>query len=276
MSDYTHYLEQGWAKWNKLKKTSNAEALEDFTRAEMHALAAQAWTHFEDWDNKWVKIPAASRHSAIRCAKQAYGMLASLTDEKHDDYRIYWVRGYAYLTFGNRTMALKMYTEAFKRSNQSGDFDLELLAESAHLRICEGKIKDANDDLDRAIDKTGPTPSFFRQYQGWAQLEYGEHWVRKNKLQKAKKKYQEAITTLEFFAGDSVEFQVFLAAAHAKMGEQDNKKRVTEIRGLLDAWPDLNEPFTLSAHEADMKANWHYDKRARITKLFKELYLLGW
>jgi tetratricopeptide (TPR) repeat protein len=257
MAESIRHLEKGWAKWYEFTKAANQSALDHFSRAAAHAIAAKAWAHFENYDNEWVDDIEQARRAGIACAAEAAALLPA--NEDPDDYRIHWVCGYACFNDDNHDEALKSYNKAIGLSRQGSVFDYELLAEMANLHICAGRANRAVSDLETAISNDAQLRDFYLDYQGWALLEDG--------------KYEEAITKLRAIESIKEEFKVLLATAHAKIGDEANDDLA---KATMDEIISDNPEFNLSDHEQSMRETWHYQDKDHLAALFEELHDLGY
>jgi tetratricopeptide (TPR) repeat protein len=261
MAESIHHLKKGWKRWYQFKKASNAKALVHFSRAAAHATAAKAWAHFENFDNGWVKTPDP-RLAGIKAAQDAVELLDGVP-ETPDDYRIQWVRAYAYLNedlqlnptkFENAEAAYQKAHDLSKRGEQEGgEFDYELLAERAQFYIVTGKPETAVDDLKEAIANDRKLCHFYLDYLGWALLEAGRNKKAARKLS----------------AIDSIQepYEVFLAVAYANIGGNSEKLAIEVMENV----EQKNTGFNLNDHEQWLKKNWNYQNQDQVTQLFKEL-----
>jgi tetratricopeptide (TPR) repeat protein len=171
-----------------------------------------------------------------------------------EDYRIYWARGYAYLSENNKyAEAFTAYEKAIELSKTGTDFDYELLADMANFYICTGRPAEAVKNLKTAIADDPQLRHFYLDYLGWALVEDGQN--------------ERAVRTLKAIDPIQEQYKVFLAVAFANLGGECEKL----AKGVMEEIKETNSSFNLDAHVKWIKDDWHYQNEEQITTLFERL-----
>jgi len=167
------------------------------------AYAAWAWTHYYDWQNRW--IPGNPKESYQKGLDLAYKAVAP-------DPRDGWVRGTLanFLLYGNKhDEAVAQFEEALKANPN----DADLLVFSSLVDLFGGRPKEALQRIKEAMRPNPYHPNWYFSSLGAAQ--YGAH------------DYKGGIETLRKMSPIGVH-RAMLAACLAQLGRMEEARLETE------------------------------------------------